>query len=145
MTINYKELRQLRRSWDNEHNHHINPFIVVAMTLFLMFAIWDICFAEEIKPAGYSLNQWANAIRKAEGNKNYGILSVKCSTTEECRQICKNTVRNNWRRYTKKDKTPTFDEYLTFLANRYCPVGASNDPKGLNVHWRKNVRKFITS
>ena len=43
--LNYKELRAQRRKWDNENNNHINPLAIAAMTLFLMFAIWDICFA----------------------------------------------------------------------------------------------------
>lgn len=94
--------------------------------------------------AGYSLDEWANAIRKAEGNKNYGILSVKCNTTKECRQICKNTVKNNWKRYIKKDKTPTFREYLSFLAKRYCPINCWND-NGTNKFWEKNVMHFLLS
>ncbi len=43
--LNYKELRAQRRKLDNEHNQRINPLAIAAMTLFLMFAIWDICFA----------------------------------------------------------------------------------------------------
>jgi hypothetical protein len=30
-------------------------------------------------------------------------------------------------------------DFLESLARRYCPVGADNDPNGLNKHWLKNV------
>ncbi len=46
--INFKELRAHRRKLENEHNHHINPLAIAAMTLFLMFALWDICFAGSV-------------------------------------------------------------------------------------------------
>jgi hypothetical protein len=32
---------------------------------------------------------------------------------------------------------------LEAFAARYCPVGASNDPKGLNKHWLKNVKHYM--
>lgn len=38
------------------------------------------------------------------------------------------------------------DEGLTSVAEiqkKYCPVGADNDPTGLNVHWRDGVTKFL--
>lgn len=89
---------------------------------------------------GYSLNQWVNAIHKAEGNDNYGILSVSCHSKEECRAICANTVRNNYKRWKKSGKITSF---LQFLGKRYCPVGASNDPAGLNGNWIANVRHFL--
>ena len=89
---------------------------------------------------GYTIDQWVNAIRKAEGNDNYGILSVKCEKGQECRRICANTVRNNYKRWERSGKTIP---YLQFLGNRYCPVGASNDPTGLNRHWVKNVSYFL--
>lgn len=44
--LNYKELRAQRRKWDNEHNHHINPLAIAAMTLFLMYALYSIAYAE---------------------------------------------------------------------------------------------------
>jgi hypothetical protein len=88
----------------------------------------------------YTLEQWANAIRKAEGNANYGILSVKCTDEQDCRIICKNTVRNNYKRWIKAGK---HGSYLHFLAKRYCPVGASNDPKNLNKNWERNVLAFL--
>lgn len=37
-----------------------------------------------------------------------------------------------------------FTDYIEFLASRYCPIGADNDPQGLNKNWVKNVKYFLT-
>ena len=91
-------------------------------------------------------NQIVNAIYKAEGGDKaqypFGIRSVKCEGYNECRQICLNTVRNNHKRYANYGYKQ-FGTYLEFLASRYAPIGANNDPKGLNKNWLKNVRWFL--
>lgn len=88
--------------------------------------------------------QIVGAIYRAEGGprarKPFGILSVPCSGYEECREICYNTVRNNYFRWIRAGRP---GDYLEFLARRYAPVGAANDPSGLNRHWLKNVRHFL--
>lgn len=89
---------------------------------------------------GHSINQWANAIHKAEGNDNYGILSVKCEKGGNCRQICKNTVLNNYKRW-KRGKSHI--SFLRFLQRRYCAIGCFNDPAGLNKNWAKNVNYWL--
>ena len=94
----------------------------------------------------YTDEQLANAIFKAEGGYKarylYGIVSVKYSNEAEARRICLNTIRNNRARFENQEK---FDDYLEFLASRYCPIGADNDPRGLNVNWLKNVRYFLNT
>ena len=93
----------------------------------------------------YSNSEICDAIYKAEGGINakkpFGILSVKCSGYEDCRNICLNTVRNNVKRWQKTDLSKDF---LSFLARAYAPIGASNDPSGLNRNWLKNVTYFLT-
>lgn len=83
----------------------------------------------------------ADAIYVAEGGakakKPYGILSVKVANEAEARRVAVNTIRNNWKRWHDAGKP---GEYLEFLAKRYAPVGAENDPQGLNKNWLKNVR-----
>jgi hypothetical protein len=37
------------------------------------------------------------------------------------------------------DKT---GDFISYLSKSYCPIGASNDPKGLNKNWVKNVKTF---
>lgn len=81
----------------------------------------------------------ADAIKQAENSTKYpyGIISVKCSGEAECRRICLNTIRNNYKRWLNSDKSLT---YLEFLASRYAPIGVKNDPTNLNQHWLGNVR-----
>jgi len=87
-----------------------------------------------------------SAIYRAEGAdkalKPYGILSVPCTSRLECKKICENTVKNNWKRYQQwgHKKFPT---YLAFLASRYAPIGVSNDPTNLNQNWLNNVQHFL--
>jgi hypothetical protein len=79
----------------------------------------------------------ANAIYKAEGGAKtshpYGILAHYKHTTP--RQACINTIRHALRDFTNGD-------FISFLGSRYCPVGAKNDPTGLNKNWIKNVKRF---
>lgn len=84
----------------------------------------------------------ADSIRLAEGNKNYGVLSIPCKTEEKCRQICINSIKNNLKRYQTSDKSVYF---ITFIGKRCAPVGmglGSNDPKNLNANWVKNTSFF---
>ena len=87
-----------------------------------------------------------NAIYKAEGGAKatylYGIRSVTYNTPAEARQICLNTIRNNRRRF-KEYGHKTHKTYLEFLASRYAPINAKNDPSGLNHNWLRNVRYFL--
>jgi len=108
----------------------------------ILFILMIFCIAS---PAfAYTDTEIVNAIYKSEGGSKatylYGIRSVKYGTPEEARRICFNTVRNNRVRFANQTK---YDDYLEFLASRYCPIGASNDPKGLNVNWLSNVRYFL--
>ena len=82
-----------------------------------------------------------NAIYWAEGGPKakvpYGILSVK---TDDPRKVCMNTVRNNKERFLAQNE---YKDYIEFLGSRYAPVGADNDPKGLNKVWVDNVKWYI--
>ena len=86
----------------------------------------------------------ANAIYKAEGGAKtshpYGILAKYKHTTP--RQACINTCRNQWKRHQAHNCRK---DYLTCLRNRYCPIGAENDPGNLNKNWLNNVRHFLNS
>lgn len=121
--------------------------ITVALLLaFLLMALN--ASAQVIQPADYSTpdDRIVAAIYKAEGGakakKPFGILSVECNSYEECRQICLNTVRNNKKRYAEYGHK-THDSFIEFLASRYAPIGAGNDPRNLNKNWVKNVRAFL--
>lgn len=115
--------------------------ITLLITIIFFVSSCSPAHAEEI-----DIQKYVNAIYKAEGGQKaqypYGIRSIKCTTKEECRRICENTVRNNIRRY-KEYGHKTYATYLEFLASRYAPIGADNDPRNLNSNWLKNVRYFL--
>lgn len=82
----------------------------------------------------------ADAIFHAENSKThpYGILAHYKHTTP--RQACINTINSAKRRFDKQTKEKDF---IHFLSLTYCPIGASNDPLGLNVNWERNVKYFL--
>ena len=92
------------------------------------------------------VDQYVQAIYHTEGGDRaqypYGIRSVPCGTKSECERIARNTVRNNIKRYNEYGKNQ-FASYLEFLASRFAPIGASNDPSGFNKNWIKNMRFFL--
>ena len=125
--------------------------LLLSAMLFLFYGTSEAIGLQAIKhwnehAPKYSDKQIVEAIYKAEGGDKatylYGIRSVPYDTPEEARRICFNTVRNNRRRY-KEYGHEKYGTYLEFLASRYCPIGADNDPKGLNKNWLKNVRYFL--
>lgn len=85
------------------------------------------------------------AIRKAENGPpglEFGIMHPRAKNTNLDTQagwaaatIVKNRVR--WEKAGKKE------DYITFLGRRYCPVGAENDPSGLNRNWIRNVNHWV--
>lgn len=104
---------------------------------------WVLGCASQAHAEVYSAEQIADAIYKAEGGtkaKNpYGILSVPCGSEKECREICLNTIENNfsrWQNYGHK----THPDFITFLGSRYCPVSAHK----LNKNWVKNVKSSLS-
>jgi hypothetical protein len=105
---------------------------IIATVLAVLLSGCDMAWA-------YTDEQIANAIYLAEGGAKtshpYGILKKYKTTTP--RQACINTIR-----HAKKDWDGKGD-FVAFLGSRYCPVGASNDPMGLNVNWVRNVNYFL--
>lgn len=107
---------------------------ILAVILFTIFAtiIYATCFA-------YTNDQIADAIYLAEGGAKtshpYGILAHYKNTTP--RQACINTI--NHARFDWNGE----GDFISFLGHRYCPIGASNDPRGLNKNWVKNVNYFL--
>ena len=111
--------------------------------LALLLVVVKGCLGAEIE---YSDEEIVSAIYIIEGGNNtkypYGIRSVHCENIKECRQVCRNTVKNNRRRYKKAGVSGTQD-FIRFLADRYCPLSARNDPEGLNQYWIRNVKWFL--
>ena len=96
---------------------------------------------------GWSNDEIADAIFLAEGGHGakylYGIVSVKYRDEKDARRICINTIQNNRKRFADYGYKE-YNTYLEFLASRYAPIGAKNDPKGLNKNWLRNVRFYLT-
>ena len=86
-------------------------------------------------------NALADAIYKAEGGSKtahpYGILTKYKHTTP--RQACINTCRTKYRAWEALGRKGGVRGYLAYLGSKYAPIGAKNDPTGLNRHWVKNV------
>lgn len=80
----------------------------------------------------------ADAIYVIEGGKNtkfpYGIKSIK---TTNPRQVCINTIVNNYARWQKAGSK---GEFLDFLGDKYCPK--SVDKIG-NKRWKNNIKKYV--
>lgn len=120
------------------------------LIIALVFSLYGIVYAyAETKGEtlyGFDIERLAESIYRAEGGtkakKPYGILSIPCEGKEHCGRICRNTIRNNLKRWNNAGRK---EPYLQFLANRYAPLFAENDPNGLNNHWLSNVRSIYGS
>ena len=87
------------------------------------------------------------AIRYAENGgtgREYGVLHPSVEPTYRSQAgWCAATVQKNWDRYTQQEgDTENFDQYIAFLANRYCPTDDPRDTMELNKNWNTNVQKF---
>jgi len=72
--------------------------------------------------------------------KEYGILHPRVKPTYRSQAgWCSATVQKNFDRWINKGAKGSF---IDFLGARYCPIGADNDPDGLNKYWIRNVRFY---
>lgn len=88
------------------------------------------------------------AIRKAENGgpgREFGVLSVPAKDYYAQASIAANSIANNVERYesgtgqsARSDGRLTRD-FIAFMGARWAPVGAQNDPTGLNQNWVDNV------
>jgi len=105
----------------------------------IMSALWIMACCVVAGADEYTIDQLADSIYMAEGgsktNHPYGILKKYKTTTP--RQACINTIYSAIKVW---DGECDFVEHLGF---RYCPIGAANDPMGLNKNWVKNVKFFL--
>ena len=91
-----------------------------------------------VHASNVDVEKLADAIYHAEGGARtkhpYGILAKYKTTTP--RQACINTIKSNLNRWDGQG------DFILYLSRTYAPVGASNDPKGLNKNWTRNVKHF---
>jgi len=81
------------------------------------------------------------AIKVAENDpERFGVRSVKVKSRAEAQQVLDNSVRNNRLRW---EKAGSPGKFVDFMQKRWAPIGASNDPKGKNKNWSRNVRAAL--
>jgi hypothetical protein len=84
-----------------------------------------------------------DAIYIAEGGQRasvpYGLIYQRYCRDEVgwCAHIAADLVRTHYERWAGAGRR---GEFLEYLARRWAPIGAKNDPGGLNRHWLRNVR-----
>lgn len=78
----------------------------------------------------------------------FGIKSLAAEEQDEYGEqlkLCAESIANNLVRFQRATGqsawtgTRIIDSFWPFMALRYCPVGAADDPTGLNKHWAKGV------
>jgi hypothetical protein len=89
------------------------------------------------------------ALRRAENGgpgREFGVRSVDAPSLHAQGRVAANTIRNTALRYARQGgevldaATGRYSEgFLRFLSARYAPVGAANDPTGLNRHHAGNL------
>lgn len=76
-----------------------------------------------------------------EGGKAWGVLHPKAQVSPDAQAgwaCCTVTKRyEEWKALPVRE-----DHFITFLGRSWAPVGAKNDPKGLNANWVSNVLSF---
>ncbi len=78
-------------------------------------------------------------INRAEGNvkgREFGIMNPEADNLDKQAGWCAASIVKSRARWVKAGKP---EDFITFMGRRYCPVGAENDPDGLNVNWVGNV------
>lgn len=101
--------------------------------LIILFLFIGLCYGDEI-----DFDKMVDAIGKAENSEKYpyGIKSIDTKgDSVYARQICYNSVRNNYKRWIVAGKPKDF---ISFMGDRYCPSIAHS----LNKNWVKNVTYF---
>ena len=92
------------------------------------------------------------ALRRAESGgpgREFGIRSVPATGLEAQARVAANTIRNNIERFEREGGRAVdsasgqyTNDFLRFLSSRYAPVGAENDPAGLNRFHATNLIAF---
>ena len=104
------------------------------MKKFFVFAVFA-CLTNSA--FAWTDTEIVNAIGRAENSTAhpYGIMQKYKNTTP--RQACFNTIHHIMRCWNGKG------DFIAYCGSIYAPVGAGNDPGGLNKNWVKNVKYFL--
>ena len=93
--------------------------------------------------------RFLGALRRAENGgpgREFGVLSVPAPTYEDQVRLAAASIRRNVERFEATGRAAIdpvtgrySEEFIRFFSNRYAPVGAANDPTGLNQHHARNL------
>lgn len=97
--------------------------------------------------------EFLTALRKIENGgpgREFGVLSVPAPTYEAQARVAAESVRRSRERFEATGASAVdpatgryTEAFVRFFSSRYAPVGASNDPAGLNRHHAGNlVRRY---
>lgn len=150
--INNKELRdkRIKGDFDNSYASPSNDLIGLICVIVAILAIILVIMcimplkranASQVNVgqisvdiyAGYTLDQWADAIYKTENSHNhpYGVLKHYKHTT--ARQACINSVKSSYKRWVKAGRQ---SDFIVWLGNTYSPPA-------INPNWVRLTRYFL--
>jgi hypothetical protein len=96
--------------------------------------------------------RFLRALRRAENGRpgrEFGVLSVPAPTFDDQARIAAGSVRRSIERFEKAGgraidpATGRYtDEFIRFFSARWAPVGAANDPTGLNRYHARNLARL---
>jgi len=78
----------------------------------------------------------AGIIRVIEGDRFYGVRSIKVTSEAQAFRITTNSICKSHARWERAGRP---GEFVDFFAARWCP--AKSDPVG-NRNWRRNARYY---
>jgi hypothetical protein len=92
------------------------------------------------------------ALRRTENGgpgREFGVLSVPAPTYDDQARVAAETVRRNIERFERTGRSAVdpasgryTEDFIRFFSGRYAPIGAANDPAGLNRHHAGNLLKL---
>ena len=92
------------------------------------------------------------ALRRVENGRpgrEFGVLSVSAPGLEDQARVAATSIRNAASRFERQGGQAIdpatggyTDGFLRFFSARYAPVGAANDPHGLNRHHAQNLQRL---
>ena len=99
------------------------------------------------------------AIRQTENGsagREFGVLDVVSSSYEEQLEVTCATVAHRLETYpanpitrcyspNKHSRVRYTQSFITYFSSIWSPVGATNDPSGLNKNWLKNATNAYSS
>lgn len=96
--------------------------------------------------------RFLHALRRAENGgpgREFGVLSVPAPTYDEQARVAAESIRRSTERFERTGRqaidpvTGRYTEaFIRFFSKRWAPVGAANDPKGLNQYHAGNLLRL---